>query len=268
MNHRKAFRSVLSVCFTLIIIGIIGFIVVPNALAATGCFPDTNGHWAETFICWLEENGITGGYPDGTYKPERYVTRAEMAVFLQNTYDVTAPVSGEIRINSGHANWALYDTSEDVYFQHYANITHVHRSSINDTYLTLTPDVPSILFGRRLSLKAVVFCYGTYGNVTIDDVWIKRLDGEYNAVNILADNTDRTDDACRTYTLSSPHTMGPNQSISLFVNLDFGAVSASDYLGIGNTTFVFEATDISWTAAAPAAADIYLPGSSTEGSAP
>lgn len=53
--------------------------------ATTGCFPDTNGHWAETFICWLKDYGITSGYPDGTYKPNNNVTRAEMAVFLQKT---------------------------------------------------------------------------------------------------------------------------------------------------------------------------------------
>ncbi|HNB37086.1 MAG TPA: S-layer homology domain-containing protein [Anaerolineales bacterium] len=53
-----------------------------SPLAATGCFPDTNGHWAETFICWLKDNGISSGYPDGTYKPENNVTRAEMSVML------------------------------------------------------------------------------------------------------------------------------------------------------------------------------------------
>lgn len=53
--------------------------------ATTGCFPDTNSHWAETFICWLKDRGITSGYPDGTYKPNNNVTRAEMAIFLNKT---------------------------------------------------------------------------------------------------------------------------------------------------------------------------------------
>ena len=80
---------------TLVIIvlgGLIGFVVVPKVSAATGCFPDTGGHWAETFICWMSDTGLTGGYPDGTYKPENNVTRAEMAVFMKNSYDL---VSGE-----------------------------------------------------------------------------------------------------------------------------------------------------------------------------
>lgn len=53
-----------------------------SPLATTGCFPDTNGHWAETFICWMKDNGVSTGFPDGTYKPENGVTRAEMSVML------------------------------------------------------------------------------------------------------------------------------------------------------------------------------------------
>lgn len=34
-------------------------------------------------IEWAAENGITTGYPDGTYRPDDTVTRSEMAVFLK-----------------------------------------------------------------------------------------------------------------------------------------------------------------------------------------
>ncbi len=34
-------------------------------------------------IEWAVENGITTGYPDGTYRPDDTVTRGEMAVFLK-----------------------------------------------------------------------------------------------------------------------------------------------------------------------------------------
>ena len=45
-------------------------------------FPDTAGHWAEDWVEALKADGLTSGYPDGTYRPDRSVTRAEMAVFL------------------------------------------------------------------------------------------------------------------------------------------------------------------------------------------
>ena len=45
----------------------------------------TTAHPFATFIKWLKDNGITGGYPDGTYRPDNYITRAEMAAMLKNT---------------------------------------------------------------------------------------------------------------------------------------------------------------------------------------
>lgn len=39
-------------------------------------------HWATSAILWARENGITLGYPDGTYKPEEPVKRSEMAAFI------------------------------------------------------------------------------------------------------------------------------------------------------------------------------------------
>lgn len=31
------------------------------AYTATGCFTDTNGHWAEQAICWMKQNRLVGG---------------------------------------------------------------------------------------------------------------------------------------------------------------------------------------------------------------
>ncbi len=49
-------------------------------------FSDVAGHWAESWIEQLAAEGITSGYLDGTFKPDRMVTWAEMAVFLVNTF--------------------------------------------------------------------------------------------------------------------------------------------------------------------------------------
>ena len=45
-------------------------------------FGDIAGHWAEDWMEELYDVGLTSGYPDGTYRPQNEVTRAEMAVFL------------------------------------------------------------------------------------------------------------------------------------------------------------------------------------------
>ncbi|WLR50622.1 S-layer homology domain-containing protein [Bacillus tianshenii] len=54
-------------------------------LSGTGnkAFNDLNKtHWAYEAIQTLAENDITGGYPDGSYRPEKATTRAEFAAFL------------------------------------------------------------------------------------------------------------------------------------------------------------------------------------------
>lgn len=43
---------------------------------------DTVNHWAAAPILIMSSNGLIGGYADGTYRPNRPVTRAEFAVFM------------------------------------------------------------------------------------------------------------------------------------------------------------------------------------------
>jgi hypothetical protein len=56
-----------------------------------GSFTDVAGHWAEAWIEQLKAEGITSGYPDGSYRPNNSVTRAEMAVLLVNTFSLSVP---------------------------------------------------------------------------------------------------------------------------------------------------------------------------------
>lgn len=43
---------------------------------------DITGHWAEKAIRRCMERGLLRGYPDGTFHPDKPVTRAELAVIL------------------------------------------------------------------------------------------------------------------------------------------------------------------------------------------
>lgn len=45
-------------------------------------FPDVQTHWARSFIEGLAQRDILRGYEDGTFRPERAVTRAEFAAIL------------------------------------------------------------------------------------------------------------------------------------------------------------------------------------------
>ena len=43
---------------------------------------DYENHWAEQSIRWAMEEGLIRGYPDGSFRPDQPVTRAELATIL------------------------------------------------------------------------------------------------------------------------------------------------------------------------------------------
>lgn len=47
----------------------------------------TPKYWAYDYIMKLADNGVTRGYPDGSFKPANKITRAEVAVFLALSID-------------------------------------------------------------------------------------------------------------------------------------------------------------------------------------
>lgn len=51
-------------------------------ITAKEIFSDIKGNWAHDTILKAKELGLMNGYPDGTFKPDKPVTRAEMAVIL------------------------------------------------------------------------------------------------------------------------------------------------------------------------------------------
>ncbi|HHY71933.1 MAG TPA: hypothetical protein GX497_01625, partial [Bacillus bacterium] len=53
-----------------------------NQAESSTQFKDSVGHWAESYINRASARGIVGGYPDGTFKPNASVTRAEFTVML------------------------------------------------------------------------------------------------------------------------------------------------------------------------------------------
>lgn len=53
-------------------------------------FSDIKGHWAEETIEKYKSEGIISGYTDGTFRPDNFVTRAEMAKIITLAFDLNA----------------------------------------------------------------------------------------------------------------------------------------------------------------------------------
>ena len=58
-------------------------------------FTDITGHWAEDYILSAEQKGWVRGYPDGTFRPDQYITRAEFVTLVNNVLNRKVEV-GEI----------------------------------------------------------------------------------------------------------------------------------------------------------------------------
>lgn len=245
-----------------------------NAYASTGCFLDTIGHPFETFICWMKDNGITGGTGGGNYSPDSLVTRGQMAVFIARSVEIP-PSTGDILISAGFGNWHPFNSSDPLSYTYFSSQTQVSRSAAGSSFLSVNPDIPTVLYGRSLLFKGVVFCYDTFSSTALNYVEINTYShttGSLGRNLRFSDPTTRTGNTCRTYTLASPVVLGPNDGVNFFIQVNWAA--ASTQFAIGRTTFVFApTTTIAATPLAPVSAEdspdvILQPMPETDTSAP
>lgn len=73
-------------------------------------FRDIDGHWAETFIAEMKETSVLSGYPDGTFGPDKLITREEFVtafVRLLECFDLIEVVEGaESTFDDCKGDWA------------------------------------------------------------------------------------------------------------------------------------------------------------------
>ncbi|MBJ6362491.1 S-layer homology domain-containing protein [Paenibacillus sp. GCM10012307] len=68
---------------------------------------DISGHWAETTIqAWLQE-GLVSGFPDGSFRPDSEVKRAELAAIINRTFQYTKEETGSFTDVSSSKWYAL-----------------------------------------------------------------------------------------------------------------------------------------------------------------
>lgn len=71
-------------------------------------FSDLEGHWAYQYISELFSRGIVNGYPDGTFKPDRNVTRAEFCKLIVCTISIPLETEDLAKFTDlGTDHWAF-----------------------------------------------------------------------------------------------------------------------------------------------------------------
>lgn len=86
---KKLFHSALLIC-------LLATMLSPTPVTASQ-FPDIGQHWAETYINSLAGAGYIKGYPDGTFKPDNPMTRAEFTTLLISCMGL---IPGSATVNS------------------------------------------------------------------------------------------------------------------------------------------------------------------------
>jgi|WetSurMetagenome_2_1015567.scaffolds.fasta_scaffold89936_2 hypothetical protein len=255
-------RSIMLFAILTVVLLVASF-AVGRASATTGCFTDTNGHWAEVAICWMAENGITSGIGGGLYSPEGKVTRAQMAVFMKKVDELAitqmnsaisdavtamnnniatsisnALSSGTTFEMSGLNNWRGYGDGSS-YVQYYRNAD-VLRAPAAGTYaFTITPDIPGSLFNHQMFLKGVKLCYDATHGATLSYVDLEHIirnAGQPYLYNQVTDSTGRTDNECREYMFSTPGDLVGTDHVVLYIEANFPG--AADQLYIQSTSFI------------------------------
>ena len=69
-------------------------------------FCDTDNHWAENYIESMAAKGYVSGYPDGSFLPEKTITRAEFASIAVRLFGYpTDAAAGEMYLDVRENDW-------------------------------------------------------------------------------------------------------------------------------------------------------------------
>ncbi len=224
-----------------IVVGIaIGLLVaavfsVRRTAALTGCFTDTNGHLFETFICWMKDNNITVGYGDGTFGPDDYITRGQMAVFMQRIRTL-----GDTQINGGTGNMHPNGSSFNPYIQYYTDVARLRTFAAGTYGFQASPEIPSAILDALMYWKSAKLCYRVAAGspaTYIDSVSVQHRFSNGSLYQEVFDGTNRseTTSTCRTYTFTTPGSLYGTEHAVIYIVVHFNA--AGDMVDIFSNAY-------------------------------
>jgi hypothetical protein len=204
---------------TLLLVVMASAFWVGKVYAATGCFPDTDGHWAETFICWIKDNGITSGYGDGTYRPGNYVTRAEMAVFMNRLAEIP-PTKGWTVIGIGPTGWQRNGTDTSGNLHYYKNKLVLNNPGVGVMTIQTSPDIPLQMYGRPTEITSAWVCFSGDASHYITTTTLHVFGSSGNEVAGNIDYTDRQG-GCYGRHFDSPVLLSMDKMVTLYLAVQF-----------------------------------------------
>ncbi len=129
-------------------------LAAPVTSHAAGRFSDTAGHWAESYINDAVKENIISGYPDGRFRPDRAVTRAEFASMVNKALG-----------NNGTESISFSDVSHNAWY--YSDIAKALSAAYTAGYddNTFRPNNPITRQEAAVMISRIVPAYGEDGNL-------------------------------------------------------------------------------------------------------
>jgi hypothetical protein len=177
------------------IAGFLAVLIISIPLSAAAVFfPDTENHWGADHIFWSAfDVPVFSGYPDGTFRPDANISRAEFFTMLSKLLDAS-----EMKIVSSRTNSLPYvDMREDHWaFSHvldvYRYLDEAPQADLNVIQIfagtLLRPDVPITRYEAALLTHSLTTPPTEEVNDTIRFTDLNVNDQNYHRIMELAAN--------------------------------------------------------------------------------
>lgn len=147
------------ICITIVLV----FFLFASSIAGAAQLTDIQGHWAEQQIEKWISAGLTGGYGDGTFRPDNPITRAEFSAYVNRAFKPSAIKSMESFSDVSETAWYYDDVKvaftagimggyPDNSFQPDNPITRQEAASVLARLLDLAADDDGISFADDESI--------------------------------------------------------------------------------------------------------------------
>lgn len=153
-----------------------------TSVVAKEKFNDIEGHWAERVIEKWENTGYINGYPDGSFKPDSPVTRAELSKILVMAFDLTEVEKVNYDDVSDNEWYYSYVVKSVKYIPKYSLPTLYEQNipySENQLKNTFLPNVKTI---RMHVAEALVKIKIDKENITIEEPTIQEINRQVQEV--------------------------------------------------------------------------------------
>lgn len=158
--------------------------ILPAGAAFAGIAPDLAGNWAKNQISKWMDQGLISGYPDGEFKPDNPVTRAELTVLINRAFGFTETKKANFNDISS-SKWyysSILQANAAGYIQGYEDGTFKPDQKINRQEL-------AVIISKLLKLTAPAAA-PDFKDITKSAAWSKGAIGAVSEQGIMKGSGD------------------------------------------------------------------------------